>query len=255
MNKSLATKIFQAIFLKVVDSKTQSKKRDSEKQGNEEREKRTNGALLGGDKWGIANWIVSMNKKEDGNRRDGGTQLAAPPKGQAVRPQSGTTGQVDDPSIRQQQSVRHHFKQFCKISIYQGNDNTHKGTLAALRATSSAPRHGGSMTTEQFGVICKSGCCYPLQGQMRISLCSKILEQLIASVDSKKFTSIEEFVYNSANKYRAGGGGGDLPQIYTIHAVLLVPLTAAAAAEEEEADDSDANYDQAEERRTRKRAK
>ncbi|KAK6985096.1 hypothetical protein R3P38DRAFT_2805827 [Favolaschia claudopus] len=65
--------------------------------------------------------------------------------------------------------------------------------------------------------------CSGIQNSYR----TDISGQLIASVDPKKFTSIEEFVY----------------------------LTAAAAAEEEEADDSDVDYDQAEERRTRKRAK
>ncbi|KAJ7927856.1 hypothetical protein B0H13DRAFT_1567251, partial [Mycena leptocephala] len=45
---------------------------------------------------------------------------------------------------------------------------------------------------------------------------------LIQSVDPKCFVELADFVYNSAMKYRMGGAGEELPQIYTVHAVLLV---------------------------------
>ncbi|KAK7027824.1 hypothetical protein R3P38DRAFT_2940391 [Favolaschia claudopus] len=106
-------------------------------------------------------------------------------------------------------------------------------------------------------------------GQLIKRQCSSVRNSwrtdLIASIKPKKFTSLADFVYNSANKYRMGGGGGELPQIYTIHAVLLrrfvfdnpTLITAAGAEEEdtEEPEDSDLDYEEAEGRRSRKKAK
>ncbi|KAJ7856388.1 hypothetical protein B0H14DRAFT_2256608, partial [Mycena olivaceomarginata] len=45
---------------------------------------------------------------------------------------------------------------------------------------------------------------------------------LINSVDPKNFVALTDFVYASALKYRSGGVGEGVPEIYTVHAVLLV---------------------------------
>ncbi|KAK7026609.1 hypothetical protein R3P38DRAFT_3191856 [Favolaschia claudopus] len=72
---------------------------------------------------------------------------------------------------------------------------------------------------------------------------------LIASIDPKKFTPLLEFVFSSTNKYQIGGALGELPQTYTIHAILL-----ATAAEDEELE-SDVDHDEAEEHCVRKKPK
>ncbi|KAK7007079.1 hypothetical protein R3P38DRAFT_3212714 [Favolaschia claudopus] len=102
-------------------------------------------------------------------------------------------------------------------------------------------------------------------GQFIKKQCSSVRNawrtDLIASIDPKKFTPLSEFVFTSANKYRIGGGLGEIQQIYTIHAVLLrrfvfdnPSLKKATAAEEEELE-SDVDHDEAEERRVRKKPK
>ncbi|KAJ7460059.1 hypothetical protein B0H11DRAFT_1736756, partial [Mycena galericulata] len=45
---------------------------------------------------------------------------------------------------------------------------------------------------------------------------------IINSIDPKNFVPLADFVYASATKYKAGGPGEQLPQIYTVHAVILV---------------------------------
>ncbi|KAK7032701.1 hypothetical protein R3P38DRAFT_3503251 [Favolaschia claudopus] len=83
---------------------------------------------------------------------------------------------------------------------------------------------------------------------------------LISSIDPKKFIPLADFVYEAVTKYRTGGAGGDIPQVYKIHAVLLRrfvfdhPSLKRASAEDEEPE-SDAEYDEAEQRRPRKKAK
>ncbi|KAJ7331054.1 hypothetical protein DFH08DRAFT_966797 [Mycena albidolilacea] len=82
---------------------------------------------------------------------------------------------------------------------------------------------------------------------------------LINSIDPKTFVTLADFVYASALKYK-GGTVEELPQIYTVHAVLLRRFvfenpTLKAAPAEEEAPDSDIEYDEAEETRPRKKPK
>ncbi|KAJ6473440.1 hypothetical protein C8R47DRAFT_1295169 [Mycena vitilis] len=83
---------------------------------------------------------------------------------------------------------------------------------------------------------------------------------LIASIDMKRFTPLAEFVYAAATKYKLGGAGEQLPQSYTVHAVLLRRFvfdnpTLKAVPLEPEEPDSDIEYDEAEEARPRKKAK
>ncbi|KAJ7483663.1 hypothetical protein FB451DRAFT_1555558 [Mycena latifolia] len=62
---------------------------------------------------------------------------------------------------------------------------------------------------------------------------------IISSIDPKNFVALQDFVYASATKYKPGGPGENLPQIYTVHAVLLRrfvfdhPSLKAAPVEEE----------------------
>ncbi|KAJ7935000.1 hypothetical protein B0H13DRAFT_1854708 [Mycena leptocephala] len=76
----------------------------------------------------------------------------------------------------------------------------------------------------------------------------------------KNFVALADFVYASALKYRGGGVGEDVPQIYTVHAVLLRRFlfdhpTLKASPAEEETPDSDIEYDDAEDARPRKKPK
>ncbi|KAJ6455122.1 hypothetical protein C8R47DRAFT_1082857 [Mycena vitilis] len=85
-------------------------------------------------------------------------------------------------------------------------------------------------------------------------------ETLISSIDPKSFSSLADFVYTSAKKYKLGGAGKQLPQIYTIHAVLLRRFvfdnpSLQTAPVEEETPDSDAEYDEAEAVHPKKKAK
>ncbi|KAJ7830248.1 hypothetical protein B0H14DRAFT_3872708 [Mycena olivaceomarginata] len=83
---------------------------------------------------------------------------------------------------------------------------------------------------------------------------------LINGVDPKNFVALTDFVYASALKYRSGGVGEGVPEIYTVHAVLLRRFvfdhpTLKASPAEEEAPDSDIEYDEGEDARLRKKPK
>ncbi|KAJ7147564.1 hypothetical protein C8R43DRAFT_1129793 [Mycena crocata] len=92
--------------------------------------------------------------------------------------------------------------------------------------------------------------------QMTKRQCSSV----ISSIDPKNFIPLADFVFASATKYKAGGPGEELPQIYTVHAVLLRrfvfdnPSLKGLPVEEEEPD-SDVEYDQAEFMRPKKKQK
>ncbi|KAJ7677010.1 hypothetical protein DFH06DRAFT_1317608 [Mycena polygramma] len=100
--------------------------------------------------------------------------------------------------------------------------------------------------------------------QMTRRQCSSVRNawraDVITSIDAENFVRLEDFVYTSATKYRLGGVGEDLPQIYTVHAALLRRFvfdhpTLKAAPTEEEVPDSDVEYDAAEEQRPKKKVK
>ncbi|KAJ7124729.1 hypothetical protein C8R43DRAFT_1135417 [Mycena crocata] len=100
--------------------------------------------------------------------------------------------------------------------------------------------------------------------QMTKRQCSSVRNgwraDVISSIDPKNFIPLADFVFASATKYKAGGPGEELPQIYTVHAVLLRrfvfdnPSLKGLPVEEEEPD-SDVEYDQAELMRPKKRQK
>ncbi|KAJ7820145.1 hypothetical protein B0H14DRAFT_2600130 [Mycena olivaceomarginata] len=97
----------------------------------------------------------------------------------------------------------------------------HGGANVLLVVATRAPLRAGKVHNI-FGVPGRERNLAQLTKRQCSSVRNAWRADLINGVDPKNFVALTDFVYASALKYRSGGVGEGVPEIYTVHAVLLV---------------------------------
>ncbi|KAJ6569400.1 hypothetical protein B0H19DRAFT_939094, partial [Mycena capillaripes] len=105
--------------------------------------------------------------------------------------------------------------------IYDGNRTKfltmHVDVLVELEK-----RKGSLNLNNIFGVPSREKSLSQITKRQCSSVRNAWRADLIHSIDSKNFVKLADFVYVSATKYKLGGAAEEMPQIYTVHAVILV---------------------------------